>query len=152
MKLADAASWYCRRATSFGGAQMLQQTRCPAASSSCRCRFSLHAQSNNLLINCNVDAHRPFPSLDPDHPSFPSPKWAPNYNLTESTALQPGAGQMTRGGLFEPKHPWGLITLGSDYESTAATVANCRSLKAAGNAAKCFIYHNWERALGWIES
>eukprot|EP00729_Bicosta_minor_P002623 gene2623-24255_t len=94
----------------------------------------------------------PFPSLDPDHPSFPPPKWAPNYNLTESTALQPGAGQMTRGGLFEPKHPWGLITLGSDYESTAATVANCRSLKAAGNAAKCFIYHNWERALGWIES
>ena len=92
----------------------------------------------------------PFPSLDPDHPSFPPPKWAPNWNLTESTSLQPGRGQVGRDGEFRPAHPWGLVVLGSDFEATDTTTANCRRLKADGLAAKCFIYHNWERALGWI--
>ena len=102
----------------------------------------------------------PFPSLDPDHPTFPPPSWTPNWNLTESTSLVPGYGK----GYFTPKHPWGLVNLDwttaqdlwhtgsrNSTNCTAVSVEGCRRLKAAGKAQKCFIYHNWELALEWIE-
>jgi hypothetical protein len=67
---------------------------------------------------------------------------------------------------FEPEHPWGLISL--DWSVNRATwfanhsifntsceatsIENCRRLKAAGLAHRCFIYHNQELALLWLES
>ena len=57
---------------------------------------------------------------------------------------------------FTPAHPWGLISLAwdcsEDGQEEAATVANCSDLKARGIATRCFMYHNMELALRWLES
>ena len=39
----------------------------------------------------------------------------------------------------------------NDSNQTAVSVDNCRVLKAAGKASRCFIYHNLELALEWEE-
>lgn len=64
-----------------------------------------------------------------------------------------------------PAHPWGLISLdwsvasavwykgnrsNTTCEETSRT--GCAMLKAAGKAHRCFIYHNMELALQWLES
>ena len=91
----------------------------------------------------------------------PPPTWAPTWNLTQSSVIQPSSASW-----FEPKHAWGLISLdwsvnratwfrGNNRSNTtceATSIENCRRLKAAGLAHRCFIYHNMELALEWLES
>merc|ERR1711865_736223 len=100
----------------------------------------------------------PFPA--PELPAAVVPNWQPNWNLTESTTIQPSGDDY-----FMPRHPWGLISLDwsvarsiwfangrNKTNCEAVSVAGCRKLKAAGKAVKCFIYHNMELALEWEES
>ena len=91
----------------------------------------------------------------------PLPTWEPSWNLTQSTVIQPSSSSW-----FIPSHPWGLISLDwsvnratwyanhSIFNTTceATSIENCRRLKAAGLAHRCFIYHNQELALLWLES
>ena len=81
----------------------------------------------------------------------PPPNWAPEWNLTRSTAVQPWCRDA-----FTPAHPWGLVSLAwdcsEDGAEEAATVAVCADLKARGVATRCFMYHNQELALRWLES
>ena len=93
----------------------------------------------------------------PCHP----PTWEASWNLTQSTVIQPSSASW-----FVPEHPWGLISLDwsvnratwfanrSIFNTTceATSIENCRRLKAAGLAHRCFIYHNMELALLWLES
>jgi hypothetical protein len=72
-------------------------------------------------------------------------------------------------GYFEPAQPWGLVsidwsvaksvwwggnsTAGRNQSTCEATmIDNCRRLKRGGKAKRCFIYHNLELALEWLES
>jgi len=88
-----------------------------------------------------------------------TPNWPANWNLTQSTVIEPSSA-----GYFLPAHTYGLVSLdwatGKDIWSargkalsnqTAMSVDNCRVLKAAGKATRCFIYHNLELALEWEE-
>jgi hypothetical protein len=81
----------------------------------------------------------------------PPPPWAPEWNLTRSTAVQPWCSDA-----FSPAHPWGLISLAWDCSQDgfeeAATLAACADLKARGIATRCFMYRNQELALRWLES
>jgi hypothetical protein len=81
----------------------------------------------------------------------PPPPWAPEWNLTRSTAVQPWCGDA-----FSGARPWGLISLAwdcsADGAEEAAAAARCAALKAAGAARRCFVYHNQELALRWLES
>jgi hypothetical protein len=74
------------------------------------------------------------------------PRWAPTWNLTQSTVIQPGH----TAGFFSPNHTWGLVSLdwsvargtwftGNASNSTceATLRSNCAALKAAGKAARC---------------
>lgn len=99
----------------------------------------------------------PAPSSPPQPPVSPTcalngnpcppPLWTPNYNLTESTVIQPSSA-----GYFMPNHTWGLISLDwsvarsvwftgniSNTTCEATSVEGCRRLKAAGKATRCFI-------------
>lgn len=89
------------------------------------------------------------------------PRWAPTYNLTQSTVIQTGH----TAGLFMPNHTWGLVSLdwsvarGSWFANNTANTTceathreNCRALKAAGKVTRCFSYYNSELALEWLES
>ena len=38
--------------------------------------------------------------------TFPPPRWAPTWNLTQSTVINPGITD----GYFSPNHTWGLIS------------------------------------------
>eukprot|EP01087_Luapelamoeba_hula_P003456 TRINITY_DN1325_c0_g1_i1.p1 TRINITY_DN1325_c0_g1~~TRINITY_DN1325_c0_g1_i1.p1 ORF type:complete len:414 (+),score=35.17 TRINITY_DN1325_c0_g1_i1:113-1354(+) len=93
----------------------------------------------------------------------PPPKWTPEWNLTRSTVCQPGGGS----GYFAPpaNKPWGLVSLDwsnaqglwlkpDRRQSTceATNTKNCQLMKAQGTATRCFIYHNTELALEWLES
>ena len=84
------------------------------------------------------------------------PQWAPTWNLTQSTVIQPGHTVS----YFMPAHTWGLISLdwsvargtwyvGNTSNTTmeATLTENCRLLKAAGLASRCFIYHNTEASV-----
>jgi hypothetical protein len=57
---------------------------------------------------------------------------------------------------FSGAHPWGLVSLAwdcsADGAEEAAAAARCAALKAAGAASRCFVYHNQELALRWLES
>ena len=113
-----------------------------------------------------------FPYCDVTEPDWPpwtppmpvwspsAPTWQPNWNLTESTVIQPSSNDY-----FDPVHPWGLISLDWSVarsiwsapgraNSTCEAVSRegCRRLKASGKATRCFIYHNMELALEWEES
>jgi len=100
----------------------------------------------------------PAPPAPP--PNFPPPTWTPNWNLTESTTIQPSGNSY-----FMPNHTWGLVSLdwsvarsiwmknGRNHTNNeAVSTEGCRRLKAAGKASRCFIYHNMELALEWEES
>ena len=102
----------------------------------------------------------PSPSCALNGQPCPPPTWAPEWNLTLSTIINPESDDF-----FAPVHPWGLVALdwtcahnewwsGNVTNSTceATSVEGCRRLKAAGLAARCFIYHNNELALQWLES
>jgi hypothetical protein len=79
----------------------------------------------------------------------PAPAWKPNWNLTESTTINPSSADY-----FDTNFTWGLITLdwsvasnvwlrnGRDHTDVEATLTeNCRRLKAAGKTQHCFMYH-----------
>jgi hypothetical protein len=93
----------------------------------------------------------PAPSCATGGRPCPPPPWAPEWNLTRSTAVQPWCRDA-----FTPAHPWGLISLAwdcsEDGAEEAATVARCADLKARGIATRCFMYHNQELSLRWLES
>ena len=109
----------------------------------------------------------PSPPQPPPNPSCaknglpcPPPTWTPTWNLTKSTVIQPSGDYY-----FMPKHPWGLISLdwsvankiwytGNVSNTTCEATSNtgCSMLKAAGLADRCFIYHNMELSLQWLES
>ena len=93
----------------------------------------------------------PAPSCATNGVPCPPPRWAPEWNLTRSTAVQPWCSD-----IFTPAHPWGLISLAWDCSSDgfeeAAAVASCAALKARGIATRCFAYKNQELALRWLES
>lgn len=118
---------------------------------------------------------RPPPSCATNGHPCPPPPWAPEWNLTRSTAVQPWCRDA-----FTPAHPWGLISLAwdcsEDGAEEAASVATCADLKARGVATRCFMcvrdsavlphplatqlfpasplarYHNQELSLRWLES
>ena len=90
------------------------------------------------------------------------PTWPPNWNLTESTMIQPSGDDF-----FDKAttHPWGLVSLDwsvarsvwmrngrNSTDCEAVSREGCRRLKASGKAARCFIYHNMELALEWEET
>jgi hypothetical protein len=90
----------------------------------------------------------------------PTPTWTPTWNLTQSTIIQPSSPSY-----FMPNHSWGLISLDwtvadsiwyqGDTQNTsceATSITGCKMLKEAGLATRCFIYHNSELALQWLES
>ena len=92
----------------------------------------------------------------------PPPSWAPVWNLTLSTIVNPGVP-----GFFEPlaSQPWGLVSLDwqtarqvwGENDSMHATVEatsreGCRRIKAASPGTRCFIYHNAELAIQVLES
>lgn len=92
--------------------------------------------------------------------NWTTPLWKPNWNLTESTVIEPSSPS----GYFAPNHTFGLVSLDGNVgravyvangkahsNQTAVAVDNCRVLKAAGKASKCFIYFNMELALEWVE-
>ena len=82
----------------------------------------------------------------------PPPAWHPQWSLTKSTVMQPWCAGPD---VPDITHPWGLVSLAWDCARVgeeAATVARCARLKAAGLVDRCFMYHNMELALGWIES
>ena len=102
----------------------------------------------------------PNPTCAKNGVPCPPPTWTPTWNLTQSTVIQPSGDYY-----FTPKHPWGLVSLdwsvankiwflGNTSNTTceATSVTGCRLLKAAGLANRCFIYHNMELALQWLES
>lgn len=99
----------------------------------------------------------PWPT--PTEPPRP-PTWIPNWNLTESTTIQPNGDSY-----FAPNHTWGLVSLDwsvargvwfkhgrNKTNCEAVSTEGCQRLKASGRASKCFIYHNMELALEWLES
>mmetsp|Transcript_31425 Transcript_31425/g.82421 ORF Transcript_31425/g.82421 Transcript_31425/m.82421 type:complete len:456 (-) Transcript_31425:265-1632(-) len=109
-------------------------------------------------------APAPPPGPNPDcavnGTACPPPDWIPNWNLTESTTIQPSGNDF-----FTPEHPWGLISLDwsvargvwfkngrNKTNCEAVSTEGCRRLKTSGKAARCFIYHNMELALEWEES
>ena len=94
---------------------------------------------------------KPPPSCASNGLPCPPPNWSPEWNLTRSTAVQPWCRDT-----FTPAHPWGLISLAWDCSEDgfeeAATVMNCTTLKASGITSRCFMYHNQELSLQWLES
>lgn len=98
-----------------------------------------------------VPGGNPNPSCATSGQACPPPTWVPEWNLTRSTVVQPWCRDV-----FVPAHPWGLISLAwdcsEDGQEEAATVATCADLKARGIATRCFMYHNQELALRWLES
>ena len=121
----------------------------------------------------------PKPPPPPPPPLVP-PTWKPNWNLTESTTIQPSGDDY-----FSPNHTWGLVSLDwsvargiwfkvrtvlllllllllltlwgtqngrNKTNCEAVSTEGCRRLKTSGKASKCFIYHNMELALEWEES
>eukprot|EP01047_Picozoa_sp_COSAG01_P025670 COSAG01_NODE_1630_length_9676_cov_5.955101_1_plen_274_part_00 len=96
----------------------------------------------------------------PPPPRFPPPRWVPTWNLTQSTMIQPSSA-----GYFTPAHTWGLVSLDwtvarsvwlshgrNRQDCEAVSTEGCRRLKASGLAHRCFVYHNMELALEWLES
>jgi hypothetical protein len=90
----------------------------------------------------------------------PPPTWSPTWNLTQSTIIQPSSNSF-----FLPNHTFGLISLdwtvarsiwfqGNTKNTTceATSITGCKMLKDAGLTTRCFIYHNMELALEWLES
>ena len=93
------------------------------------------------------------------------PRWAPTYNLTQSTVIQTGHTAT----YFIPAHTWGMVSLdwsvdrgpsptawyqGNTSNTTceASHRENCRLLKAAGKVTRCLSYANTELSLEWLES
>jgi hypothetical protein len=89
-----------------------------------------------------------------------TPTWAPNWNLTESTVIQPSHPN----GYLSLNHTFGLVSLdfgtassiwfangANASNATATSIEGCRRLKASGRASRCFVYMNLELALQWEE-
>jgi hypothetical protein len=119
------------------------------------------ARSGELGHAATITGAPPSPSCALNGLPCPPPRWAPTWNLTQSTVIQTGH----TSGFFMPEHTWGLVSLdwsvaretwftGNATNSTceATLRANCGLLKAAGKATRCFGYHNSELALEWLES
>jgi hypothetical protein len=97
------------------------------------------------------------------HPPCPLPKWTPQWSMKHSTVIQPA----NTSGYLDAKYgsQWGLVSLDwanampvwmrngrkhADCEKTNSY--NCQMMKQINPNMKCFIYHNMELALGWLES
>ena len=116
-----------------------------------------------LLAACEILCGCGALPRDPPPPPVPTnwtPAWKPNWNLTESTVIEPSY----PAGYFSPNHTFGLVSLDFSTASsiwfanganasnaTATSVEGCRRLKASGRAARCFVYMNLELALQWEE-
>jgi len=122
----------------------------------------LRAAGLLLLAAARAGAQQPLsPSCALNGLPCAPPRWAPTWNLTQSTVIEPGH----TAGYFDPGHTFGLVSLdwsvargtwfsGNTSNTTceAAHRENCRLLKAAGKVTRCFGYHNTELALEWLES
>ena len=70
------------------------------------------ASQVNVQVVCSTSAP---PGPRPAPPAIPT--WKPNWNLTESTVIQPGGCDLSEptcrngAGIFRPKHTWGLVSL-----------------------------------------
>ena len=104
----------------------------------------------------------------------PVPRWDAEWSLSRSTAVQPLGGTTSDpatglSGYFAPTQPYGLVSVDwsvgtalwfggnstagrAKSRCEAVMTENCRRLKRQGKAARCFIYHNLELALEWMES
>ncbi len=97
------------------------------------------------------------PSCALNGTACPPPTWAPQWNLTLSTIIQPGGPNP-----FTPvaSQPFGLVSLDWSVgesvwlnkdrrQSTceATSIQNARAIKAASPGTRVFIYHNMELAL-----
>lgn len=107
----------------------------------------------------------PSPSCALNGNPCPTPTWPVEWNLTRSTICQPG-GAAFSGYFYPPSYQhWGFVSLdwsvavdlwlnedrrNSTCEETLRQ--NCELLKSGGLVTRCFIYHNTELALEWIES
>ena len=122
-----------------------------------------------IVANCSEGpgGYQPVPLPNPtcalNRQPCPVPSgWAEKatWNLTQSSVIQPSSSDY-----FTPKHPWGLVSLdwsvavnqwfkGNTSNTTceATSVRGCKMLKQQGLAHRCFIYHNMELALEWLES
>ena len=113
-----------------------------------------------LLLVATAASAAASAAVSPTPP--PPPPWPAEWNLTRSTVVQPGTPSAD---YFTPANAWGLVSIdwgvasaiwskGGRSASTceAVSVEGCRRLKAAGKASRCFIYHNFELALEWLES
>ena len=128
----------------------------------------LTAEATLLLLACTYvrlccGGSRARPWRDPPPSPIPSnytPTWKPNWNLTESTVIQPSY----PAGYLALNHTFGLVSLdfgtassiwfangANASNATATSIEGCRRLKASGRAARCFVYINLELALQWEE-
>jgi hypothetical protein len=95
----------------------------------------------------------------------PVPSWPAEWDLTASSYVFPADKPASTFPPFAPVHPWGLVQLDWAVGGTvwlkpdrntsmceAQSTANCAAMKANGTAKKCFIYHNLELSLQWLES
>lgn len=126
-------------------------------------RTSRHPSS--ATATAATQTRRPSPACIVNGTPCPPPRWPPNYNLTLATVCQPGGTGNT--GYFLPPadSPWGLVSLDwsvgvslwqrpDPAQSICETVLtdNCRLIKAQSPGTRCFVYHNLELALEWLES
>ena len=93
--------------------------------------------------------------------------WPAQWNLTLSTAVEPGRDVAPNYFNFTDAQPWGLVSLdnsaaeqvwGPDNRNRNDTMVeatlseNCRRIKAVSPGTRCLIYHNLELALQSFES
>jgi len=99
---------------------------------------------------------------------LPNPqKWPAQWNLTLSTAVEPGRDTAPFFFNFSAARPWGLVSLdnsaaeevwGPDGRNRNDTMVeatlseNCRRMKAVSPGTRCLLYHNLELALQSFES
>lgn len=150
---------------SYARATCVGKPRCTLQSQGDPCPGTV--KSIAVVANCSEGPGgyqpRPLPAPSCAVSGLPCPvpvEWPVTWNLTQSTVIQPSSAEY-----FAPAHPWGLVSLdwsvaarvwfkGNTSNTTceATLINNCRMLKASGKATFCFIYHNMELALQWLES
>jgi hypothetical protein len=93
--------------------------------------------------------------------------WPAQWNLTLSTAVEPGRDVAPNYFNFSAQQPWGLVSLDNsaaeqvwgpnnrnrnDTMVEATLSENCRRIKAVSPGTRCLLYHNLELALQSFES
>eukprot|EP00475_Leptophrys_vorax_P026231 TRINITY_DN3689_c0_g1_i1.p1 TRINITY_DN3689_c0_g1~~TRINITY_DN3689_c0_g1_i1.p1 ORF type:complete len:356 (-),score=63.69 TRINITY_DN3689_c0_g1_i1:43-1110(-) len=105
----------------------------------------------------------PSCALNGWHPPCPLPNWTPQWSMRLSTVIQPA----NLSGYLDAHYgaQWGLVSLdwanahsvwmrnGRDHTDCERTNSmNCKMIKQVNPNTRCFIYHNMELALQWLES